>query len=276
MHTNKDHAYLRRFGTRSTQLIALLCGDIFPFYYVSEFPRSGGTWLSYMVSEYLDIPKPHQPLFTVLRSSVIQNHWGYSERLKRAIYLHRDGRDVCISHFYYVLRGLNDESSGVRDYYTTRFPEITEAHGGLELNSQHLPQFIEKWAERPIGCRIPWGEHVTPWVAEGTHCINVSYEDLNLDGMKTLTKVLEALTGEKVDRQRLQSIMDNHSFEKRSGRSPGTEDKTSFMRKGIVGDWKNYFNRESGEIFNHHFGDVLLQLGYEESTNWCAKLPDRL
>ena len=40
------------------------------------------------------------------------------------------------------------------------------------------------------------------------------------------------------------------------------------MRKGIVGDWKNYFNKEAREIFNHYAGDQLIKLGYEKDRSW--------
>ena len=40
-------------------------GDKFPFYFVCEYPKSGGTWLSRMVSDYLKIPFPQHSVFPV-------------------------------------------------------------------------------------------------------------------------------------------------------------------------------------------------------------------
>jgi hypothetical protein len=53
-----------------------------------------------------------------------------------------------------------------------------------------------------------------------------------------------------------------------AGRARGTEDVSSHYRKGVSGDWKNYFTREHAESFEEQFGDLLRQLGYEESAGW--------
>ena len=45
------------------------------------------------------------------------------------------------------------------------------------------------------------------------------------------------------------------------------------VRKGIVGDWKNYFSREAGEVFDRHCGDVMVRLGYEADRDWWTALP---
>ena len=59
------------------------------------------------------------------------------------------------------------------------------------------------------------------------------------------------------------------------GRERGTEDVGSHYRKGIAGDWVNYFEPQHVEAFNAHFGDLLSRLGYEEDTNWGAYLSKR-
>ncbi|MFH0882570.1 MAG: sulfotransferase domain-containing protein [bacterium] len=41
-----------------------------------------------------------------------------------------------------------------------------------------------------------------------------------------------------------------------------------FFRKGIVGDWQNYWNEEHKAIFKEKVGDVLIRLGYENDSNW--------
>jgi hypothetical protein len=59
---------------------------------------------------------------------------------------------------------------------------------------------------------------------------------------------------------------------KAGGRQPGTEDRGSHYRKGIAGDWVNYFNRRHAEVFDDLFGDLLVRLGYEESSSWVARV----
>jgi hypothetical protein len=56
------------------------------------------------------------------------------------------------------------------------------------------------------------------------------------------------------------------------GRMRGAEDVMNHYRKGIAGDWVNYFTPDHVEEFNSQFGDLLIRLGYEESLR---HRPDR-
>ncbi len=44
----------------------------------------------------------------------------------------------------------------------------------------------------------------------------------------------------------------------------------SFLRKGIAGDWRNYFNKEAREILHHYAGRELIRLGYEKDASWVC------
>jgi len=46
------------------------------------------------------------------------------------------------------------------------------------------------------------------------------------------------------------------------------ENPTSHYRKGIVGDWKNYFTEENVRWFKEEAGDALINLGYEKTNEW--------
>ena len=50
---------------------------VLPLYIVTEYPKSGGSWLSSMMSEYLEVPFPRnrRPNFT---SSIMHGHMLYS------------------------------------------------------------------------------------------------------------------------------------------------------------------------------------------------------
>jgi hypothetical protein len=55
------------------------------------------------------------------------------------------------------------------------------------------------------------------------------------------------------------------------GRERGQEDMTSHYRKGIAGDWANYFTRQHAEAFDERFGDLLVRLGYETNSDWIVR-----
>jgi hypothetical protein len=59
------------------------------------------------------------------------------------------------------------------------------------------------------------------------------------------------------------------NFKKLSGgRMPGEEDVHSHHRKGVPGDWKNYFNDAHKAYFKKRWGNLLIQLRYETSDEW--------
>ena len=59
---------------------------------------------------------------------------------------------------------------------------------------------------------------------------------------------------------------------KTHGRAAGVEDITSHYRKGLPGDWVNHFTRSHAEAFDERFGDLLVRLGYEESSSWVTRV----
>ena len=71
---------------------------------------------------------------------------------------------------------------------------------------------------------------------------------------------------------RLKTIVENYSFKKISQRKPGEENKKSFLRKGIAGDWKNNFSEEACDVFKKYAGEELILMGYEKDLNWTNKL----
>ncbi|MBD3295829.1 MAG: sulfotransferase, partial [Candidatus Omnitrophica bacterium] len=63
-------------------------------------------------------------------------------------------------------------------------------------------------------------------------------------------------------------IWRNRFSRKAADRKPGEEDTHSHYRKGIAGDWKNYFNDKHKIYFMKRYNDLLLKYGYEKDTEW--------
>lgn len=66
----------------------------------------------------------------------------------------------------------------------------------------------------------------------------------------------------------LELVYQNRFSKIAEGRSQGEEDVTSHYRKGIAGDWANYFTAEHRRVFKERYGDALLRLGYEKDLDW--------
>lgn len=100
-----------------------------------------------------------------------------------------------------------------------------------------------------------------------------SYEDLIADTPAVLSKLLHFL-GAKVPDGVLQRVCDELSFKASSGgRKPGSENVFSHHRKGISGDWRNHFDRETGRVLESFKPGLLRRLGYESDNDWWQRLP---
>ena len=73
------------------------------------------------------------------------------------------------------------------------------------------------------------------------------------------------------DKDLLKKIVGKYSFKTLSGRNPGEENRHSFMRKGIAGDWKNHFSKQARKIFHQYAGVELVRLGYEVDDSWVER-----
>jgi hypothetical protein len=84
----------------------------------------------------------------------------------------------------------------------------------------------------------------------------VEYRDLHTDPIGVCTRLFEFL-GVSAERVQMQRIAAATSFEAMSGRRPGEEDPTSFLRKGIPGDWRNQLDPESVELIHEQCGELM-------------------
>ncbi len=261
---------MRRASDSMTRLVGLRYGASFPFYYISEYPKSGGTWLSRMVADALQLPFPQHAALPLGFSCVVQNHWTHHPRMSRAIYLYRDGRDIMVSYFFHRLRIIQKRSAPRWGKIAAEYDRIFGKGYDPEDTKRLLPRFIENEFARPRGCRTNWRDHVDSWmnVRRRAEIAYVSYEELLSDCGCALSRVTAHVSGKPVEGWRIDMAVEKFSMRRQTGRTGGTEDRSSFIRKGVAGDWRNHFTRESAQVFDDLAGDVLLALGYERDRSW--------
>ncbi len=268
---NRVELNLNRFGSHGTRLLGRFVGERFPLYYVSEYPKSGGTWLGQMIADYLQIPFPQNNLLPIAHAAVIHNHWRYDPRLRRVFYLVRDGRDVMVSLFFHRMRHVrNARAAGVVHPFERTYRRVLGADFDPDDARRHLLPFMQHEVAHPVGCPVFWGAHVEQWAFDRPHVVLVRYEDLLRDGVGTLERALPTHTGKAFDRGQAEMTVRKFSFERQTGRAKGAEDRTSFRRKGVAGDWVNHFSQEAATWFDRTCGSTLVKLGYAEDRAWTS------
>ncbi|MBW2075786.1 MAG: sulfotransferase domain-containing protein [Deltaproteobacteria bacterium] len=112
--------------------------------------------------------------------------------------------------------------------------------------------------------------HLQEWF-NFSFAYKVKYENLLHDSIAEINKILHFLNI-KYNTTTINYFYEKHSFKQNAGRDRGIEDKKSFLRKGISGDWKNYFTDECINTFktsqNGEWNRLLVLLGYEKHLNW--------
>lgn len=90
----------------------------------------------------------------------------------------------------------------------------------------------------------------------------IRYEDLlenPIPSVNSLFGFLNVSTAPEIIEQALAST----AFRQLSnGRQPGEEDRNSFYRKGVQGDWQGYFDHQAEEVCYREAGEMLRELGY--------------
>jgi hypothetical protein len=262
----------RLVAAKATKQIVLRRGRKLGVYVGCGYPKSGTVWLCQLLSTAIGVPYPREYRSPIAMSSVVHAHWRYAARMPPTAYIYRDGRDVMVSLYFFYIRAFNlpakpKLSAGVR----ARFQHLYGPGFDPSAVRENLPKFIESEATSPRSTDgLAWHQHIQDWW-DRPQVSYLSYEELRADTPGTLMRVLKGL-GVDVDDHITSLAADRWSFETTSGRAAGNEDRTSFQRKGIVGDWMNHFSREAGEVFDAIAGDALVSVGYAEDRDWFRKL----
>ncbi len=265
---------MRRASNLVNRFVAQRYGETFPFFYVSEYPKSGGTWLCNMMADVLQAQRPDRSIFPIGCASVLHNHWEYMPRLRRVTYLYRDGRDVVVSALFHRLRDMDSDNTVIRRRTRRALDRIFGAGFESKDAGSLLPRFIEDLYKHPWGARMTWADHINQWRPEGgrPHVCYVSYEQLREDPVAHLRRVCEAAADREIPAWRIEMTIEKFSMANQTGRKPGEESRGHFIRKGIVGDWKNHFTAEAAREFDRVAGEELVRLGYEADRRWVESV----
>ena len=135
----------------------------------------------------------------------------------------RDPRDACVSLYHQLQKvGISDwmEKASFTDFFKTYFRDEKVVFYGL------------------------WEDHVNNWLSSRNEydILVVKYEDLIADSCKEISRVADFI-GCDLTPEAVHGIAEKTSFGNIKEKNLFKHDAVhvSFLRKGVVGDWKNHF-----------------------------------
>lgn len=174
----------------------------------------------------------------------------------------RDGRDVAVSHLFHMLRRgeygmFENPDEGERRH---RYFILGEGDPLPLFTPRCLRRVTQNWAVAVRGNRRAARLF-------RSNFLELRYESLLVNPWKMAEAF--ALLGVSTDEDTVHACIDGNAFHKKSGgRKPGQADPNAFVRKGVAGDWKNYFTEDDKRQFKSQAGQLLMELGYAEDEEW--------
>lgn len=164
------------------------------------------------------------------------------------IYVHRDGRDVMVSLYYY----MQSFSETVRNQSFAQFLRAEAALDGEE-SAFSRPGY--------------WAHHVESWLKKDS-LLAVSYSELETDFESTLRKLTDFLQVNLNDRlrplatpgpQKSEPFFDNVLGRLGLRRRGATPEQA---RLGKSGEWRKLFDKRDRDFFAREAGEAMRRLGY--------------
>jgi hypothetical protein len=263
---NRTIPFRQRLYQVANAALELGMGGHWRIVHVIEYPKCGGSWLRNMLRTYRGTDRfMHDRL--IRPRDVVMAHRLYRRRYRQPIVVVRDPRDVYVSFFHFETSyRYRDEQSAIRRYF-----DYDPAHS----DQDNFCRYLEAKLQRPSHPWFFYRDFVDDWLHRPGICL-VRYEDCLADPAAELGRMLKFL-GDPVDEEKISATVASTSFEAvtqekdGTGRSAGIVDNTRFHRKGVAGDWKNYFNEKACRLLDKFDGELLRRLDYESDDDWIAR-----
>lgn len=195
------------------------------------------------------LPRP-RTIKTHLPSHFFDTQLGQGQM--KVIVVMRNPKDTLVSyyHFYRMNKGYEHYKGTWDDYF-----EIVKAR------------------ELVYG---DWFEHVIKWwrIRDSPNVLIVKFEDIKNNPMREVRK-MATFMGKSYDDATMDAIVKHTSFNSMKA-NPCTNGTVSpflnntisaFIRKGEVGDWKNYFSEEQNKYIEHRIKTELDPIGLHFDFN---------
>ena len=226
---------------------------------VTEFPKSGGTWVGQLLAHILEINFPRNK-FPQLSRQVLHCHrtWFLDETVPVTVL--RDGRDVYISYFYHSL--FENDLKNQEHVRKTR----RKFRGKREVDIKNdLADFIEYVHTPHLHGNLNWSAFVESRLGRGTHFVR--YENLLDKPLDTLNDLLVSYGIKNIKEKQLLKAIDAFDFSKQRQRQ-GKALQNRWLRVGKKHQWKTEYSQDARDAFNQFNFSTLQKLGYASSIDW--------
>jgi len=240
--------------------------------FVASYPRSGSTWLRFLLLELLTcadgagfenvnqmIPdvggQAGSPKLLGGSGRLIKTHEAYRSEYGRAVYLVRDLRDVVISEFEY--------------------------ENANERIAEDFDTFVMLSLEGRVNGYGSWKDHVASWVesplAADGRLLVVKFEKMKTQTEDTLADILDFLSVSR-DRAAIRQAIANNNLQRmkeKEDRSPqtsaysrqsGNGEQKRFIRSGSTGGWRSRLTEPQVHMIERQAGSWLSRMGYSLET----------
>ena len=246
------------------------CATAFPDdVYLVSYPRSGNTWLRFLVGNLICPDEPvtflnieqrvpsiyvnsDSSLRMLSRPRILKSHEAFFSKYRNVVYLVRDPRDVAVSYYHYLVK----------------YKALSEGYPIVRF----IDQLIDEQFDDGFGT---WSDHVLSWLAmqqSRDRFLLLRYEDILRDPARELTKLAGFLnvdaTPERVQKAvELASADSMRRLERSQSRRwvstrKSRQDKP-LIRLAAAGEWKSALPEKSVLRIESTWGRAIEMLGYE-------------
>ncbi|XP_069595087.1 sulfotransferase 2B1-like isoform X2 [Ranitomeya imitator] len=258
LHTPQSLQYAQDFEFRA--------GDVV----IVTYPKSGTTWMQEILTLIYSQGDPEiaTSVPNWMRAPWLE-HTYFKETLKdgegpRVITTHLPSNTLAPAlqkskaKVIYILR--NPKDVAVSFYYFHKMAKFLPDSGSF-------PEFLELFLEGKVYYGS-WFDHVKGWYSEKKNLdiFYITYEDMKKDLRRSIKKLCGFLGcpmySEEVDKVEQhcdfavmsQNVMVNYTL---IPREILDHEQSKFMRKGVVGDWKNHLTDEQNENFDKVYKEKM-------------------
>ncbi|XP_053546628.1 sulfotransferase 2B1 [Bombina bombina] len=241
--------------------------------YIVTYPKSGTNWMIeilslikkqgdpswcnsviiWLRSPWIETKEGQSQIKDVLRPRVLTSHLpchiftkSFFSSKAKIIYIMRNPKDIFVSLFYFAKMLC------------------------LYKDPESFQKYLEDFLEGNV-LYSSWFDHVKGWMQlkDDSRFFFITYEELQQDLRGSVLRICKFI-GKELNDAAIDSVVENSSFKvmkenKMSNYSLTPLEyldhrKGSFMRKGIVGDWKNHLTVAQNEYFDKVYQEKMKDL----------------